>query len=349
MKRPEVSPVLSMTILGLATAKPARSIEQSEAARIARSFLAEGRESRLLPALFERTQVRNRGSVLLESGSGRGPRQLFYPPATGSSDRGPATALRMQRYAKDSLPLAESAAARSLEQAATSPEAITQLITVSCTGFFAPGLDIGLVKRLRLSPTVGRLHVGFMGCHGVLNALQAARATVTADPAAVVLLCAVELCSLHYRYGTDADALVANALFADGAAALVGRASANTENTWRLVSSGSYLLPDSENEMTWKIGNHGFEMTLSSRVPELIKGRLRPWLEGWLARSGRSVEEIRSWAIHPGGPRILASVAEAATAAGNSDCGVGRDPGRVRQHVVANGTVCPRTPATQKS
>ena len=62
--------------------------------------------------------------------------------------------------------------------------------------------------------------------------------------------------------------------------------------------------------MTWKIGDHGFEMTLSSRVPELICGHLRPWLEGWLAKSGRRLEEIRSWAIHPGGPRILTSVAE---------------------------------------
>ena len=172
---PAEVPPMSMTILGLATAEPAQSIEQSDAARIARTFLSDGREARLLPALFQRTQVRSRGSVLLESGNGCGPRQSFYPPATGPADRGPATALRMQRYAEESLPLAEAAAARSLELATVRPEAITHLITVSCTGFFAPGLDIGLVKRLGLSPTVGRLHVGFMGCHGVLNAMQAAK------------------------------------------------------------------------------------------------------------------------------------------------------------------------------
>jgi len=302
---------MSMTILGLATAEPARSIEQSEAARIARTFLPDGREARLLPALFQRTQVRSRGSVLLEAGRGDEARQSFYPPATGPADRGPATALRMQRYAEESLPLVGAAAARSLELAATGPEAITHLITVSCTGFFAPGLDIGLVKRLELSPTVARLHVGFMGCHGALNALRAARAAVLADPAAVVLLAAVELCSLHYQYGADSDTLVANALFADGAAALVGRAAAGSDAPWRLVSSGSYLLPDAEEGMTWKIGDHGFEMTLSSRVPEMICGHLRSWLEGWLAASGRRLQDIRCWAIHPGGPRILTSVAEA--------------------------------------
>ena len=302
---------MSMAILGLATAEPARSIEQSEAARIAQTFLSEGREARLLPALFRRTQVRSRGSVLLEPRDGRGPKQSFYPPATGPTDRGPATALRMQRYAEESLPLAEAAAARSLELAAVRPEAITHVITVSCTGFFAPGLDIGLVKRLGLSPMVGRLHVGFMGCHGVLNAMRAANVTVLADPMSVVLLCAVELCSLHYRYGADPDALVANALFADGAAAMVGRAAANGEDAWRLVSSGSYLLPGAEDGMTWKIGDHGFEMALSSRVPDLIAAHLHPWMEGWLAKSGRRLEEIRAWAVHPGGPRILTSVAQA--------------------------------------
>lgn len=302
---------MSMTILGLATAEPSQSIEQSAAAEIARTFLSDGREARLLPALFQRTQVRSRGSVLLESGNGDGPSQSFYPPATGPSDRGPTTALRMRRYAEESLPLAALAAARSLQRAATDPATITHLVTVSCTGFFAPGLDVGLVMRLGLPPTIARLHVGFMGCHGVLNAMQAARSAVIADPAAVVLLSAVELCSLHYQYGDESDALVANALFADGAAALVGRASAAKEDAWRLVSSGSYLVPDAADAMTWKIGNHGFEMTLSSRVPELIGGHLRPWLEGWLARSGRRLEEVRSWAIHPGGPRILTSVAQA--------------------------------------
>jgi predicted naringenin-chalcone synthase len=216
----------------------------------------------------------------------------------------------MQCYAEESLPLAETAARKSLQRAAILPQAVTHIITVSCTGFFAPGLDIGLVKRLGLPPTVGRLHVGFMGCHGVLNAMRAARATVIADPEAVVLLCAVELCSVHYQYGVNSGTLVANALFADGAAALVGRASTQGEEQWRVVSSGSYLLPDAEDGMTWRIGDNGFEMTLSSRVPELICERLRPWLEEWLAKSGRRLEDIRSWAVHPGGPRILSSVAE---------------------------------------
>ena len=301
---------MSFSIHGLATALPERSIAQGDAATIAQTFLGGNRDGKSLPALFRRTQVRTRSSVLLEP-SANGPRQSFYRPARDADDRGPETALRMRRYAEESLPLAMAAARRALDRATIRPDQITHLITVSCTGFFAPGVDIGLVNALQLPRTVGRLHVGFMGCHGMLNALRAATATVDADSSAVVLVCAVELCSLHYQYGGEPDRLVANALFADGAAALVGRAARPGENHWRVVSSGSYLMPDAEAGMTWRIGDHGFEMTLSPRVPELICGHLRSWIQDWLAIAGRDLAEIRSWAIHPGGPRILTSVAEA--------------------------------------
>ena len=265
--------------------------------------------------------------MLLESGNGCGPKQSFYPPATGPSDRGPATALRMQRYAEESLPLAAAAAARSLELAAIRPEAITHLITVSCTGFFAPGLDIGLVKRLGLSPTVARLHVGFMGCHGVLNALRAARADGAGRSGGGRAASAVELCSLHYQYGADVR-------HAGGQCPLrrrrrgAGRPGfGRSEEPWRLVSSGSYLVPDAEDGMTWKIGDHGFEMTLSSRVPELIWRAPSP-LVGRMAGQVGTPLGGNSFVGHPpGGPRILTSVAEALRLPETAIADVGGDPG----------------------
>src|SRR5207247_3579467 len=95
------------------------------------------------------------------------------PPASGPEDRGPTTAQRMEIYRKESAPLALQAARQALDQAGILPRDLTQIITVSCTGFTAPGLDIALVKNLDLKPTIPRLHVGFMGCHGVFNAFQA--------------------------------------------------------------------------------------------------------------------------------------------------------------------------------
>src|SRR4029453_6671417 len=121
---------------------------------------------------------------------------------------------------------------------------------------------------LRLRRTVQRTHIGFMGCHGALNGLRVANAFTTADPDARVLLCAVELCSLHYYYGNDADKLVANAIFADGAAAVVGAAAG--PESWRLAASGSCLIPDSARDMAWTVADHGFAMTLSRRGPGAV-------------------------------------------------------------------------------
>jgi predicted naringenin-chalcone synthase len=183
-----------------------------------------------------------------------------------------------------------------------------------------------------------------MGCHGAFNGLRVAQAFTEANPEARVLLSTVELCSLHFHFGWDPEKVVANGLFADGAAALVagssttlspplshqGRGSvenplplrlpsealakegerARVRGSWKLLNTGSFLFPDSEETMTWKIGNYGFEMTLSARVPALIKNHLRPWLTHWLLENQLRLSDIRSWAIHPGGPRILDTVRE---------------------------------------
>ncbi len=137
------------------------------------------------------------------------------------------------------------------------------------------------------------------------------RAFADSEPDARILVCAVELCGLHYHYGWDPQKMVANALFADGAAAVVGGADTLAMGgTWRVSATGSSLLPDSRLAMSWTIGDHGFEMSLSKRVPGLIREHLRPWLESWLAGRGLRVETVGSWAIHPGGPRILDAIAE---------------------------------------
>jgi predicted naringenin-chalcone synthase len=224
----------------------------------------------------------------------------------------------MQIYATEAAPLAVRAAKGAINESGFPPDTITHLITVSCTGFVAPGIDLALFAGLGLEPTVQRTHIGFMGCHGALNGLRLANAFVTADPTARVLLCAVELCSLHYYFGNAADKLIANAIFSDGAAAIVGSCSTDRRDNpsvarvkpWSLAASGSRLIPGTSKDMSWTLGNHGFEMTLSRRVPGLIAANLRPWLEVWLNDNSLSLNGIRSWAIHPGGPKILDAVEE---------------------------------------
>ena len=234
-----------------------------------------------------------------------------YLPTGPPDDRGPTTAQRMQHYSKLAPPLAVQAAAAALRPSGLRAADLTHLVTVSCTGFVAPGLDFALIRSLGLPATVQRTHVGYMGCHGALNGLRVARAFTSAEADARVLLCAVELCTLHYHYGWETQKVIANALFADGAAAVVGVSDeAAPREAWRMTATGSCLIPDSETAMSWSIGNHGFEMSLSKQVPRLITVHLRPWLEGWLHQHGVDLDQVGSWAVHPGGPRILDAVEE---------------------------------------
>jgi predicted naringenin-chalcone synthase len=213
----------------------------------------------------------------------------------------------MEEYVREALPLALKAARGAL--AGIDPATITHLVTVSCTGFQAPGVDIGLIRDLPLSRSTARTHIGFMGCHGALNGLRVARGYAEADPSARVLLCCVELCSVHYHYSCVPERLVGNALFADGAAAIVGSAvPADDIDDWRMTASGSFLFPGCEDAMSWTIGDSGFDMHLAPSVPVLIADHLAPWLDGWLAENGLKRGDIASWAVHPGGPRILAAV-----------------------------------------
>ncbi len=173
----------------------------------------------------------------------------------------------------------------------------------------APGVDIGLIKGLGLKPTTLRTNVGFMGCHGAINGLRTSNGYAGADPQARILMCCIELSSVHHYYGWNPKKMVGNALFADGSAAVVGVADDSAD--WQVAATGSCLFPDSEYAMTWDVGDFGFDMMLSTRVPNLIQQNLRPWLEKWLWENELTIQDVGSWAIHPGGPRILSCVEEA--------------------------------------
>lgn len=303
---------MTLVIAGIGTAVPQHSITQEDAARHSSAHCCDNpSDERRLEMLYRRSGIRTRHSVLLESSvpNCSNP-QSFFPPRS-EAPHGPSTAQRMRRYQAEALPLACRAARSALDDAGLRASDVTHLVTVSCTGFSAPGVDLGLMRELELPATASRTHIGFMGCHGALNGLRVADALLAADPSATALLCAVELCSLHHQYGWRTDHVLANALFADGAAAVVGQSADVGEGAWRLASSGSTVLPQTTDLMSWQIGDHGFEMSLSPEVPILIEGRLREWIVPWLAGCSVSLDAVGSWAIHPGGPRILQATAAA--------------------------------------
>jgi predicted naringenin-chalcone synthase len=304
--------MVKLHLSGLGTAVPPGVLAQTDAAETSRSFcVATDRQARALRILYGRSGVDSRNAVVVKGNEGTLEERVpFYPAAIEPEDRGPTTGERMALYEAKAPPLAEAAARRALADAATPVDAITHLVTVSCTGFFSPGLDAALIDSLGLPRTVHRTHVGFMGCHGALNGLRVA-ASQAEDAQARVLLCAVELCSLHFAYGWNSEMIVANTLFADGAAAVVGMPVQSGDGPrWSVQAQGTFLMPMSHEAMSWRIGDHGFRMTLSAEVPELIRTNLGGWLQGWLEDQGLAVRDVASWAVHPGGPRILEVVEE---------------------------------------
>ena len=205
------------------------------------------------------------------------------------------------------LPLAVTAAQNCLRQL---PEvalsSITHLVTVSCTGMYAPGLDIELVQALGLQGSVKRTCINFMGCYAAVNALKLADACCRADVHARVLIVSVELCTLHFLKSPKKDGVVSNALFGDGAAAaLVQARPATTGPSLALAVFHCGLEPDGREDMAWHITDVGFEMTLSSYVPKLIQRGIGHLTEGLLANLPVQRADIRHYAIHPGGRRIL--------------------------------------------
>lgn len=303
---------MSLAIAGLATAQPPRSITQAEACDHALPLVCQtDRQARILQEIYERTEIERRSIVLAECAHSGQLTMPFLARQIGGAENGPGTGERMLAYEREAGPLALRASRLALEDAGITAGQVTHLITVSCTGFFAPGFDISLIKELPLAPSVARAQIGFMGCHGVLNALRIAQSIAAAEANARILICAVELCSLHFQYEWTADNVVANSLFADGAGALVLANSDRVRaNPWTATGFHSRVIPESEKLMTWRIGNHGFTMTLSPLVPNLVSQHLPAWIAGWLNESDLTPAEIESWAIHPGGPRILDAVAE---------------------------------------
>jgi len=312
---------VSLRIVGLGSAAPEFSVSQDGVAEVNKLFCpGDERRLRLIPPLYRRAGVDKRHSVLLQRGDGEPlARQSLYWAARDEDDHGPTTRQRMLAFEGAAPALSALACRAALDDADIDARTISHLVTVSCTGFHAPGSDARLIEQLGLARTVQRTHVGFMGCHGALNGMRVAGSFAGADAEARVLLCAVELCTLHFYYGWDAERIVANSLFGDGAGALVGVANGigagEDDEAWRLVANGTYLMPDSDDAMTWRIGDHGFHMTLSARVPGLIREHLAGWLAGWLGGNGLAVADVATWAVHPGGPRILDAVADAMTLA----------------------------------
>jgi predicted naringenin-chalcone synthase len=261
----------------------------------------ERKSARLINRIYKESGIDTRYSVLPDTGLSLG---LTDGPCRETAGTGYRNALYTECARRLYVDVVRQALSAS---DSITPDQVTHLITVSCTGFFNPGPDYEIIRQIPLNPTVQRFHIGFMGCYGAFPALRLAQSICQADPEACVLIADVELCSLHLQIRDDLNSILGGALFADGAAAalVTGQPPLPTKVALELNHFATTLLPDSETDMAWTIGDRGFEMILSPQVPRLIEANLLDILHPSLKTWDTSIAAIRHWAVHPGGKAIL--------------------------------------------
>ena len=228
----------------------------------------------------------------------------FYPP-TENLEPFPNLELRMKWYQDHAGQLSQRAAETCIES--HPDQKITHLITVSCTGMSAPGLDIELLDLLKLPVTTTRTSVNFMGCYAAIHALKLANAFCIADPSAVVLIVCTELCTLHFQKELTVDNVTSSMLFGDGAAAVLVTGNDETPGL-HIDHFYTTLSVKGKADMAWELSSKGFLMTLSGYIADLIEEDFGSIVSQSLSAARYEMSDITRWCIHPGGKKILEAV-----------------------------------------
>ena len=261
-----------------------------------------------LPGLLPPEHTEDRTLHKILSGSGIRKRHLAVDPRVEDVAHW-STTPRMRRFQEEGLPLATEAVEGALDQAGILPEEVGLLCLVSSTGYGTPGIDTRLLRDLGIPPSTRRLVIGHMGCFAALPGLTACVDFARCHPKPAVLL-NLELSSLHLQPPPwDVEQLVINSLFGDAAVAMVVEARTDSptkpRSTPLVLSLASHTEHAHEEHMTWEVGDRGFRMGLSSKIPDLIAGCLPDLVTDLLSPHGLTPEAIDRWAIHPGGRRII--------------------------------------------
>jgi alpha-pyrone synthase len=257
-------------------------------------FLKDDRGRAVFKRMAERCQIDHRYSCIdFHPGEEQ---KGFY-----TKNRFPDTEQRMKLYQQHAFSLARQAL-DGLHLDAIKDD-VTHLIVTTCTGFYAPGIDLEIIDHYGLRPSVERTIIGFMGCYAAMNALKLARHIVRSDYGAKVVILNLELCTLHLQETDDLDKILSFLIFADGcSASLVSSEATGIE----LQSFHAAVVPKSGGQITWAIGGSGFDMHLSGEVPSTIAAGLPGALPAIL--DGENADSFTHWAVHPGGRTVLDAV-----------------------------------------
>lgn len=294
-------------ILNIATEVPEQIYEQSFLREKMKEYLGDKEAvKRIIHRIYTKSGIDKRHTVVNDFLANGHPRLFFNRDGTLSA---PSTGTRNELYTENARKLFTGIGRRLLDQnPAVSKEDITHVITVSCTGFFAPEPAYEIVTQLGLPPSTERYHLGFMGCFAAFPALKMAQSFCESDPGATVMIVCLELCSIHFQDSQKTDNLISASVFADGGAGALVSAQANSKPgnaSFSLEQFATNIARKSKEDMAWTIGDTGFDMVLSTYVPEIIENNLLDSVEPLINRFGTRRDNIDYWAIHPGGRAIL--------------------------------------------
>jgi predicted naringenin-chalcone synthase len=294
-------------ITAIGTANPSNRFSQTDLARfMTKAMQLSPADSRKLNTVFRASGIEHRHTVLEDYGKES---NFTFFPNTPDVEPFPSTEARLAIFKKHALPLSIQAVQRMTASLPSfDKKTITHLVVVCCTGMYAPGLDIELITQLDLPTTIQRTCITFMGCYAAFNALKVADAFCSQDENTKVLVVCTELCSLHFQKEATEDNMLANALFSDGSAAVLVEAQTTVARRLKFEAFHNDLATAGAEDMAWRIGNLGFEMKLSTYVPDIIETGIRDLTQKLLNKVSLQMEDIAFFAMHPGGKKILSTI-----------------------------------------
>lgn len=293
-------------IISIGTAVPPFCHQQMDIMEFMQNVYAASEvEKRKLRFLYGQSGIRQRYSAIPDYSKGAN-EWRFYPHSE-NLEPFPSLEQRMAVYNKQA-PLLSVDAVRACLDGVSGHNEITHLITVSCTGMSAPGLDLQVMELMEFQKTIFRTSVNFMGCYAAIHALKIGDAICKADAGAKVVIVCTELCTLHFQREATMDNITSSLLFGDGSAAVLITGDDDTSEGLGISNFYSQIVPKGKRDMAWELSSTGFLMTLSGYVPDLIEEDFNAVIRSGLEKNAWTTDEVTHWCIHPGGKRILEAV-----------------------------------------
>ena len=294
-------------IISIATGVPSHKHKQTDLFSYADEVYNKSEDdTRKLGFLYRQSGIEFRHSVLADFTEPEQNRTFF----NGSSQDNDVRSIgeRMVIYDQYAADLSVETIIKCIDEKINKDD-ITHLITVSCTGMSAPGLDLQVMEKMNLPNTIVRTSVNFMGCYAAIHAMKIADAFCNSSENANIVVVCTEFCTLHFQKEISTDNMTSSLLFADGCAAILIQGN-NAGKGLKLENFYSDVIFKGKKDMSWQLSTNGFLMTLSGYIPELIKADFEQLVATALEKTNRSQNDVTDWCIHPGGKKILQSIAQ---------------------------------------